>query len=236
MSQRSIFFLLALLGACSSLALFSRSQSERPPNSLAEEVRRSWDFSHFDKTTIDEHFTAVVASEGGSHVFNRKDFEDFVAHLQRNKEKYDVSGFKVLSTDESPDSIFASISYEVFWNITIDNRSNATYAVYHDTWEREIDGWHRLAAAIFSKKMESMAVQGPPQSISAIRDNKGTHIAIAPVAKSAKVTCLSAASDFPKPQVKPTCRINAPGFLGVLQVNSTISTSDNGTVQLACAG
>jgi hypothetical protein len=236
MSQKPMSVFLSCLGICSCLALFSCSRKGQPFDTLEQAVRSSLDFTRFDKTKVDDHFIAVVASEGGSHVFNRSDLENFVAHIQKNNEKYEVAGFKVLSKDESKDSIFASISYEVNWNVTVNNKSHATYAVYHDTWEREVDGWHRLAAAISSKTMPGLAGQVSPQNISAYSDEKGMHPAIAPIARSVKVTCVTATSDIPSAQSKPSCKINAPGFLGDLQVNATISTNDAGTLQLECGG
>ena len=74
------------------------------------------------------------------------------------------------------------------------------------------------------------------QTISASSDQTGQHPGTAAIAGPARVTCVSATSDIPNPQPRPSCNITAPGFGGDVKVGSTIGASGAGTVTLTCNG
>ena len=178
-----------------------------------------------------------MASQSGRRIFTKDNIEQFIAHTREKGEKYEPSGFKVLSNDESDTVRFATITYEVTWHVSIDNNTRSTHVVSHEIWERQIDGWHRLAAAMDSNT--APAEGGPKvvaQIISAHTDQTGQHPGLAAIGAPAKVTCATATSDVPKPQPQPSCNINAPGFNGDVKVGGVIGTSGAGTVTLTCNG
>lgn len=83
---------------------------------------------------------------------------------------------------------------------------------------------------------KSTSVAGRTQTISARSDRTGQHPGTAAVGSPATITCVSAGSDIPNPQPRPSCFIIAPGFSGDVQVNSRIGSSGPGTVTLNCNG
>jgi hypothetical protein len=204
---------------------------------LEEEVRDALDLKKFDKSKVDDRAVVLVASRNGRHFFTRDDMENFIAHTRAKGEIYEASDFKVLNKNESDNSSFASITYEVTWKISLDNRTRSTHVAAQEIWERQIDGWHRLFAAIDSTTAPEQGVEkAPPQTISASSDQTGQHAGLVAITAPAKVTCASATSDIPNPQPIPSCNIVTPGYGGDVKVGATIGANNAGTVTLTCNG
>jgi len=158
MKNRALNFLLlgtcALLWSCSHRSAATTSSTAKPDlppaKTLEQTVRETLDFSKFDPNSLDEHLVIVSSSSEGRHYFARQDLSDFVQHAETKGEKYEVKAFKVLEKDAELDgSSFATITYQVTWEISLDGKTtNSVDEICHEIWEREVDGWHRLFAAI----------------------------------------------------------------------------------------
>jgi hypothetical protein len=134
-----------ITGLCS--CEWRRSRTYTYPT-LESAVREMSDFSRFDGTKLDDHTTVVVSSGGGRRFFNKEDIEAFHADAKRNGDSYTSTALNILSKEEPSNCHFASISYEVSWNISVGNKLQAVRVHSQEIWERQIDGWHRLFAAI----------------------------------------------------------------------------------------
>jgi hypothetical protein len=75
------------------------------------------------------------------------------------------------------------------------------------------------------------------QIIKATFDNTGQHPGTAAINGPARIVCLSATSDIPNSQPKPTCLVQAPGYYGNLNPpNGQAGATGAGTVILNCNG
>jgi hypothetical protein len=204
-------------------------------DALEQEVRNTLDLTKFDKTKIDDHLVIEVSSNSaGTRFFSRDDVVKFIENARSKGYKFETSDFKVLSKTESNDSSFATVRYEVTWNVSAGEDKYITHVVSNEIWERRVDGWHRLAAAMDTARADSQRVA--VQTISASNDATGQHPGLAAIAGPAKITCLTAASDIPNPQPRPSCNINTPGFFGDVAVGNSVGASGAGTVTLTCNG
>lgn len=114
-----------------------------------DEVRDSLGSAKFDKTKLDDNVRIVVSSGSGRRFFTRENIENFHADAQEKGEAWEPSNFKVLKKDVLPDSRYASITYEVTWKLSTGRKpTNSTHLVSREIWEHQVDGWHRLFAAM----------------------------------------------------------------------------------------
>lgn len=73
--------------------------------------------------------------------------------------------------------------------------------------------------------------------ITATFDKTGQHPGTAAISGPSRIVCLSATSNIPNPQPKPTCFVQAPGFSGNLDPpRGEAGASGAGTVVLNCNG
>jgi hypothetical protein len=221
--------LLTLL-PCLCLVLIScHRQSD-----LEMRVREMLEFDHFNKSMLDERAMILVASATGRRFFTRDDFDAYVAHAKENHETYKASDFRVIQTTEDKHSPFALIAYEFNWNVTLDGTTRTTHVVSDEIWERGIDGWHRLSAALTTTTLSGQAKVS--HVISASFDQTGQHPGLSPIAGPATVSCLTATSDIQNPQPPPSCNILTPGYNGDVKVGQSVGASGAGTVTLTCSG
>jgi hypothetical protein len=106
--------------------------------------------------------------------------------------------------------------------------------VSDDIWERGIDGWHRLSAAMTTATPSGQT--SVSQIVAASSDQTGQHPGLAAIARAATVSCLKASSDTQNPQPPPSCNILAPGYTGDVKVGQSVGASGAGTVTLTCTG
>lgn len=217
--------------------VFSCKQRPAPfERTLEQEVRDTLDFTKFDKNKFDDHSAVLVAAEGGRRFFTRDDSEQFISHAREKGEVYKASDFTLIDKNESDKSRFATITYGVTWKVSLDNQTRLMHVTSHEIWERQIDGWHRLFAAVDSATPMKGDYKAQPQIISAYSDKTGQHPGLAAVAGAAQVKCVGARSDISNPQPTSSCNIVAPGYNGDLKVGASIGTSGAGTVTLTCNG
>jgi hypothetical protein len=139
---------ILLVGLCICVLGCPDSQSVASDGrSLEDAVRENLDWAKFDKTKLDDHALVVVASGAGRRVFTRDNIEAFHVDAQKENRSYLISKFKVLKKDESSKSRFATITYQVTWNVS-GGSTKTIDLVSREVWERQIDGWHRLFAAM----------------------------------------------------------------------------------------
>lgn len=139
-----------VIALCILMGCSKPSASKDP--SLEKAVMEDLDFSAFDSTKLEDHLSVAVSSNEGRRFFNRESIEAFHQDAQTRKITYTTSNFKVLWEDEPPDCHYASISYEVTWHAKNSAGVEETLTRSHsqEIWERQVDGWHRLYAAIDS--------------------------------------------------------------------------------------
>jgi hypothetical protein len=95
-----------------------------------------------------------------------------------------------------------------------------------------------LVAAFFALTLPGSAQRqrGPMvTSMSASIDKDGPHPDKAEIKGPAPITCISTITDDPK-SPKPTCKIAAPGFSGILKEGEKANATEAGTVTLSCTG
>ncbi len=137
-----------LFGLCICVLGCPDSQSVASDGrSLEDAVRENLDWAKFDKTKLDDHVLVVVASGAGRRVFTRENIEAFHVDAKKEKRSYTTSAFKILKKDESSKSRFATITYQVTWDVS-GGANKKLQLISREVWERQIDGWHRLFAAM----------------------------------------------------------------------------------------
>jgi hypothetical protein len=204
-------------------------------SALEVRVKEMLEFDKFNKSMLDERAMILVASETDRRFFTRDDLDAYVTHAKESHEIYKASDFKVIQMHEDEHSPFALIAYEFNWNVTLDGTTRTTHIVSDDIWERGVDGWHRLSAAMTSTGTNPEKT-GVSRVISASSDQTGQHPGLAAIVGPATVSCLNASSDIQNPQPPPSCNILAPGYTGSVTVGQSVGASAAGTVTLTCNG
>ena len=131
-----------------AFAIFALVTMSASAESLVDAVKREVNFESFDKSRLDDHLSIVVATAATRHFFSRADVESFHEDAKAKHETYTTSNFKVIQLEETPKSRYASITYSVDINVPNNGEVNSTHMIAHEIWERHLDHWYRLFAAM----------------------------------------------------------------------------------------